>query len=110
MTLYRHLYSTTSVKAVVHWFQIIGSREFQFYSDGQDDFSKQPKYPIERINTNIYAVLGTKDTIADKEYLLSKLKNCKLLELTDYEHLDVIWGSDVRKEVFPFIHDALKSK
>ena len=88
----------------------IRNREFQFYSDGQDDFSKQPKYPIERINTAVFAILGTKDTIADKEYLLSKLKNCKLLELKDYEHLDVIWGSEVRKEVFPFILNALKSK
>lgn len=31
--LYYHFYSYTSVKSIVHWFQIIRSRRFQMYND-----------------------------------------------------------------------------
>ncbi len=109
MTLYRHLYSTSSVKTIVHWFQIIANKELQYYSDNKDSFAKQPKYPVERIKSKIYIALGTKDTLGDKDYLKSKLKNCEILDLEDYEHLDVLWGATIDKDLFPFIKKGLLS-
>ena len=48
LSSYAHLYSTTSVKCVVHWFQVMSSKNFQMYHDSNSNLSglKPISYPL----------------------------------------------------------------
>lgn len=67
LAAYPHLYSFTSTKMVVHWFQIIRNKSFQMYDDdGSNKFSvgasnryyKVAKFPTRNIKTPIVLVYG----------------------------------------------------
>src|SRR5690606_22152555 len=59
--LYNHIYSFTSVKVVVHWFQIQQSNHFQMY----DDINRgRPKYGYRHYIPPIYQVSNIKCPIA----------------------------------------------
>ncbi len=56
--VYRHLYSFSSVKIVVHWFQIIKENKFQMYDDRWTHLlsrngPKVPHYALNQIKVNI---------------------------------------------------------
>ncbi|VEU20049.1 DEKNAAC100635 [Brettanomyces naardenensis] len=70
---YFHLYSTTSVKCVVHWFQIIRSNKFQMYQDSTlfDPF----EYPIHvamRV-PEVLLIYGMSDSLVDIDVMLDQL-------------------------------------
>ncbi|KAI8893399.1 Alpha/Beta hydrolase protein, partial [Globomyces pollinis-pini] len=107
---YRHLYSYTSVKSVIHYFQMIKSGVLQMYDEtatldhvkpGED----LPRYPIERIQTPIALFYGGKDELIDIKYLKSQLPPlvyCLEIEV-EYEHLQFIWGEYKERVLFPGI-------
>ncbi|KAJ3296616.1 hypothetical protein HK104_001442 [Borealophlyctis nickersoniae] len=75
--VYRHLYSFTSVKCVVHWFQIIRNGRFQMYDENPAMLPGGlghvvPKFPTEHIRTPIALFYGGKDTLADMDWLLNE--------------------------------------
>ncbi|KAF8973172.1 triacylglycerol lipase [Flammula alnicola] len=103
---YAHLYSFASVKSVVHWFQIMRNAAFQMYDD--DVLSpvvrttvssyRPARFPTRNIVTPIVLLYGDSDTA---DHTVSKA-------LHTYEHLDILWGKDVDKDVIPEVLLALE--
>ncbi|KAI8913667.1 Alpha/Beta hydrolase protein [Gorgonomyces haynaldii] len=107
--IYRHLYSYSSVKIVVHWFQIIKSKRFQMYDDSPSIVTTPqqtgvPRYPTELIQTPIALFHGGEDTLPDIPFILQNIQEPVLqLEIEEYEHLQFLWGRGQSKTVFPAI-------
>lgn len=114
---YNHLYSYTSTKSVVHWFQIIRNKSFQMYDDDRPSISlssskhtKVAKYPTRNIKTPIVLVYGGNDSLVDIKVMLKELPPQTIAtEIPHYEHLDFLWARDVSTQVFPHVFDALDS-
>lgn len=53
--IYNHLYSYSSVKIVVHWFQILRSTRLQMYDEA---LKNVPKYPTENIRGSLLLCFG----------------------------------------------------
>lgn len=115
LAAYPHLYSFTSTKSVVHWFQIIRTKSFQMYDDdsplafgNSSRFTKVAKYPTRNIKTPIVLVYGGSDSLVDITAMLRELPPTTVAtEIPHYEHLDFLWARDVQLQVFPHVFDAL---
>ncbi|KAF2265066.1 alpha/beta-hydrolase [Lojkania enalia] len=113
---YTHLYSYTSTKSVVHWFQIIRNGVFQMYDDeapnpivsNRAKYYKVAKFPTRNIKTPIVLVYGGSDSLVDINVMLKELPRHTIAkEIPHYEHLDFLWASSVDQLVFPHVLDAL---
>ncbi|KAI9843282.1 MAG: cholesterol esterase [Sclerophora amabilis] len=119
LAAYSHLYSYTSTKSVVHWFQIMRNKCFQMYDDevsaplsvgSSIKYYKVPKFPTRNIKTPIVLVYGGCDSLVDINVMLKELpKHTIVTEIPHFEHLDFLWGDNVNKLVFPLVYDALDS-
>ncbi|KAI0883988.1 alpha/beta-hydrolase [Annulohypoxylon maeteangense] len=119
LAAYPHLYSFTSTKSVVHWFQIIRNQSFQMYDDdvqtplsvnGSNKYTKVAKYPTRNIKTPIVLVYGGSDSLVDIEVMMRELPNRTVAtEIPHYEHLDFLWARDVDAQVFQHVFDALEN-
>ncbi|KJZ74846.1 hypothetical protein HIM_05755 [Hirsutella minnesotensis 3608] len=117
LAAYPHLYSFTSTKSVVHWFQIIRNRSFQMYDDDvhqpmsvstSQKYSKVAKYPTRNIRTPVVLVYGGSDSLVDIASMLKELpRQTVATEIPHYEHLDFLWARDVSTQVFQHVFDAL---
>ncbi|KAJ3006064.1 cholesterol esterase [Thoreauomyces humboldtii] len=108
--VYQHLYSYTSVKCVVHWFQIIRNGRFQMYDESPTLLPHSasghvvPKFPTEHIQTPIALFYGGKDTLADMDWLLSETATpVYCLKVDEYEHLCFLWARGLDKTVYPAV-------
>jgi len=124
LTGYTHLYSYTSVKCVVHWFQIIARNNgiYMFDDDtfgglgswlsvSASKFYQVPPYPTQNITTPIEIIYGTNDTLVDINSLLSKLPPPQGVTAIDgYEHLEMIWGRKVPTVILPCILEILANR
>ncbi|KAK9455892.1 Alpha/Beta hydrolase protein [Dipodascopsis uninucleata] len=113
---YSHLYSFTSVKCVVHWFQIMRNRCFQMYDDDLSSpvrfygqaFYKVAQFPTKNIQSPIYLIYGTTDSLVDIDSMLRELPpHAVAIPVKDHEHLDIIWGRDVHRLVLPHVTQIL---
>ncbi|KAL6786911.1 Alpha/Beta hydrolase protein [Trichoderma sp. SZMC 28012] len=119
LAAYPHLYSFTSTKSVVHWFQIIRNKCFQMYDDdvyqpmslaSSSKYSKVAKYPTRNIKTPVVLVYGGSDSLVDIKSMLKELpRQTVATEIPHYEHLDFLWARDVDSQVFQHVFDALNS-
>ncbi|POR38622.1 Putative lipase C16A3.12c [Tolypocladium paradoxum] len=119
LAAYPHLYSFTSTKSVVHWFQIIRNKCFQMYDDDvhqpmsvttANKYSKVAKYPTRNIRTPVVLVYGGSDSLVDIKSMLKELPpQTVATEIPHYEHLDFLWARDVDSQVFQHVFDALDS-
>ncbi|EEH33059.1 lysosomal acid lipase/cholesteryl ester hydrolase [Paracoccidioides lutzii Pb01] len=119
LAAYPHLYSFTSTKSVVHWFQIIRNKSFQMYDDdagtfininNKNRYYKPAKFPTKNIKTPIVLVYGCQDSLVDIDVMLDELPSHTVATpIRHYEHLDFLWAKDVADQVFPHIFDALES-
>ncbi|KAK3388972.1 Alpha/Beta hydrolase protein [Sordaria brevicollis] len=119
LAAYPHLYSFTSTKSVVHWFQIIRTKSFQMYDDdvqpplmlsSSSKYTKVAKYPTRNIKTPIVLVYGGIDSLVDIKVMLRELPaQTVATEIPHYEHLDFLWARDVDIQVFQHVFDALES-
>lgn len=115
LAAYPHLYSFTSVKSVVHWFQIIRSGRFHMFDDELESPFTETKYfyrvasfPTQNITTPIMLVYGKTDSLVDIDVMLSELpEGTVAFGVPEHEHLDMIWGDDVDTLVFPHVFRAL---
>ncbi|KAJ4406626.1 cholesterol esterase [Gnomoniopsis sp. IMI 355080] len=122
LAAYPHLYSFTSTKSVVHWFQIIRTKSFQMFDDDpslpltplltsantSSRFTKVAKYPTRNITTPIVLLYGGSDSLVDIRAMLRQLPPTTVAtEIPHYEHLDFLWARDVAAQVFPHVFDAL---
>jgi lysosomal acid lipase/cholesteryl ester hydrolase len=70
---YAHLYSYTSVKTLVHWFQIIRAQTFQMFDDEASGsifgnagaFYKVAKFPTKNIHSPIALIYGGIDSLVE---------------------------------------------
>ncbi|KAH7358322.1 Alpha/Beta hydrolase protein [Plectosphaerella cucumerina] len=119
LAAYPHLYSFTSTKSVVHWFQIIRNKSFQMYDDDVQQhlslstsgrYTKVARYPTRNIKTPIVLVYGGSDSLVDIKVMLKELPPQTIAnEVPHYEHLDFLWARDVDSLVFPHVFAALNS-
>ncbi|KAF1816465.1 alpha/beta-hydrolase [Eremomyces bilateralis CBS 781.70] len=117
LAAYPHLYSFTSTKSVVHWFQIIRNGKFQMYDDeiqspftlsNSTQYYKVAKFPTRNIKTPIVLLYGGTDSLVDISVMMKELpKHTTATRVPHYEHLDFLWGSDVQDVVFPHVFAAL---
>ena len=118
LAAYPHLYSYTSTKSVVHWFQIIRTKSFQMFDDdvqvgvsigATDRYYKVAKFPTRNIKTPIVLVYGGSDSLVDIEVMLKELpRHTQAFEIKHFEHLDFLWAEEVDKLVFPHVFAALQ--
>ncbi len=122
LAAYPHLYSFTSTKSVVHWFQIIRTKAFQMYDDDIQSlpilsgaslgskYSRVARFPTRNIKTPCVLVYGGSDSLVDIDVMLRQLpQNTVATKIPHYEHLDFLWARDVDTLVFPHVLDALES-
>lgn len=117
LAAYPHLYSYTSTKSVVHWFQIIRTKSFQMYDDDvhpllatHSKHTKVAKYPTRNIKTPVVLVYGGSDSLVDIKAMMRELPaQTVATEIPHYEHLDFLWARDVETQVFRHVFDALDS-
>ncbi|OAA62447.1 triglyceride lipase-cholesterol [Niveomyces insectorum RCEF 264] len=120
LAAYPHLYSYTSTKSVVHWFQIIRTKSFQMYDDDVQPplallrsaakHTKVAKYPTRNIKTPVVLLYGGSDSLVDIAAMLRELPpRTAAIEVPHYEHLDFLWARDVDTQVFRHVFDALDS-
>ncbi|KAI5957515.1 TGL1 [Candida theae] len=106
LSSYAHLYSTTSVKCVVHWFQVMSSKNFQMYFDTTTSSSLSGlhpvSYPLKNIQIPVHLIYGTIDSLVDIEVMKSQLpkRATTTYAVDNHEHLDNLWGVDVFESVF----------
>lgn len=70
---YAHLYSYTSVKSLVHWFQIIRAQTFQMFDDESSGsvfgnggaFYKVTRFPTKNIHSPIALIYGGIDSLVE---------------------------------------------
>ena len=118
LAAYPHLYSFTSTKSVVHWFQIIRNKSFQMYDDDASNafsigasnrYYKVAKFPTRNIKTPIVLVYGGSDSLVDIRVMLKELpKHTIATEVPHFEHLDFLWAQQIDKLVFPHVFEALR--
>ncbi|KAF3928147.1 hypothetical protein AA313_de0204682 [Arthrobotrys entomopaga] len=116
---YAHLYSFTSVKALVHWFQIIRNKKFQMYDDDVQSpvgwgygrsYYKPAKFPTRNISAPVVLVYGGSDSLVDIEVMMKELPSHTVAkEIKHYEHLDFLWGEETDTLVIPHVLEALKT-
>jgi lysosomal acid lipase/cholesteryl ester hydrolase len=119
LAAYPHLYSFTSTKSVVHWFQIIRTKSFQMYDDdvqpvvslgSVSKYTKVAKFPTRNIKTPIVLVYGGSDSLVDIDIMMKELPSHTVAtEIPHYEHLDFLWAREVDTLVFPHVFDALEA-
>ncbi|CAN6648902.1 sterol esterase Tgl1p [Trichomonascus vanleenenianus] len=113
---YAHLYSYTSVKSVVHWFQIIRNGRFHMFDDDvqsifieDKNFYKVAPFPTQNIMSPIVLVYGKTDSLVDINVMLHELPaGTAHVGIPYHEHLDIIWGDRVDALVFPYVLSALE--
>ena len=124
LAAYPHLYSSASVKSVVHWFQIMRNAKFQMYDDDVQRVvlvrrAARPsgvtayapaRFPTRNIVTPIVLLYGDHDSLVDIDVMLHELPkpNTSARRLRGYEHLDVIWGDHIDRDVIPHVVGALR--
>jgi lysosomal acid lipase/cholesteryl ester hydrolase len=118
LAAYPHLYSFTSTKSVVHWFQVIRNKSFQMYDDDASNafsigasnrYYKIAKFPTRNIKTPIVLVYGGSDSLVDIRVMLKELpRHTIATEVPHYEHLDFLWAQEIDKLVFPHVFEALR--
>lgn len=110
LSSYAHLYLTTSVKTVVHWFQIISSKNFQMYHDSKSSGIYPMSYPLKTIRIPIHLIYGTSDSLVDIDVMKRQLPDNYTTSqpVPNHEHLDNIWGEDISEKVFKYVLQYLE--
>lgn len=131
---YRHMFLCTSVKTVMHWFQIIYHNRFQMFDEtckvGLSSLStwfaagsnfpshKPPPFPIaHHLDLKMLLVYGGRDNLIDieqtQDLILSQNERMKnklsVIECPTYEHMDTLWADTVYDDLFVRIVDTMEN-
>ena len=108
--VYQHTYSYSSVKQVVHWFQMIqsGSPGLKMWdtnvTPSRHAHRKPPVYDTRRISTEdckIHCWVGTKDTLVDAGGLVDVLpEGATVTHVEGLTHLEMMWAEGLDEGVF----------
>lgn len=68
------------------------------------------RFPTRIIETPILLLYGNRDSLVDIDAMLRALpkRGTRVKRLDGYEHLDILWGKDIDKDVFPEVLNALR--
>lgn len=67
------------------------------------------RFPTRNIVTPIVLMYGDSDSLVDIKQMLRELpEHTTVKRLEGYEHLDILWGENVDKDVIPHVLDALR--
>ncbi|KAG6889111.1 hypothetical protein C0995_003680 [Termitomyces sp. Mi166 len=115
---FAHLYSFASVKSVVHWFQIMRNGAFQMYDDDTPPVFqvrsavsayRPARFPTNNIAAPVVLMYGDIDSLVDIDVMRTQLPPHTVVHcLRGYEHLDVLWGKNVHKDVIPHVLEHLE--
>lgn len=98
---YAKLYSTTSVKSIVHWFQILRSQKFSIFEESDNMFNSLTRpYQVATFPTRtnikipILLIYGGNDLLVDIKVMKRNLPTTLVFDVKvdNHEHLDLIWG------------------
>jgi pimeloyl-ACP methyl ester carboxylesterase len=105
--MFPHMYTTTSVKTIVHWFQLMQHETFGMYRGPGETVSV--RYPLESVRTPIVVFYGQRDTLCDSQYTRVQLRNALVGEyaIKTYEHLDFLFADDVDTMIYPVVLQEL---
>ncbi|KAI9263222.1 Alpha/Beta hydrolase protein [Phascolomyces articulosus] len=117
---YQHLYSLTSVKSLVHWFQIIRTGRFQMFDELPSRLPYHtsnavadhvpPRFTTKQIKTPIAIFYGGSDSLVDFNVLSADLPSplAYVKAIERWEHLDFLWAEKIEDIVFPDILKLLQ--
>lgn len=96
---YYHLYSTTSVKCVVHWFQIIKSKKFQMYQE--QDYFQPFEYPTDKTIKikKLLIIYGMNDSLVDIDVLVGQLPEFHDMRFTQVKDGKVVGQKHIVENV-----------
>lgn len=131
---YPHMFSNSSVKSLVHWFQIIRAQRFQMFDEtcryGLTPLASMSRllkqkgnvvapFPINHhLNVPMVLFYGDKDILVDMEKTKSLIidNNASMKGKLDivlcrgYEHMDTLWGELVYEDVFKPVIEILEAR
>ncbi|EPB66234.1 hypothetical protein ANCCEY_14675 [Ancylostoma ceylanicum] len=116
-----HTPAGTSSMNVMHWVQMVKKGTVAMYDYGTRENKKKygqanpPEYDFTRIQKPIYLYCGDEDWLADPQdisgYLLPRISHTVVenVDLTDYNHLDFIWGLKAAADIYYPIVKKIKA-
>ncbi|CAM9436249.1 unnamed protein product [Discosporangium mesarthrocarpum] len=109
LQLYPHIYSFSSVKCVMHWFQMIDSGRLAMFSDSPPTQFVPVTYDLPRVTCPMALVYGGSDHLVEVGRLAKLLPNVVMLHRQDgYEHLDTMWGDSAKDDIFPKVEALIR--
>ncbi|XP_069136610.1 gastric triacylglycerol lipase-like [Argopecten irradians] len=116
-----HSPAGTSMQDMVHFSQMIRSKQFQKYDYGSPEANKQhygqdtpPLYDVTKVTAPVVLYWAENDWLAvpqDVKILQSKLPNVRgSYEIKDWNHLDFIWAVDAYNVLYKGIIQMLLNK
>ncbi|CAD6196062.1 unnamed protein product [Caenorhabditis auriculariae] len=119
-----HTPAGTSSMNVVHWLQMVRKGGVPMYDWGTKENKKKygqanpPSYDFTTVQNPIYLYWGDEDWLADptdiQNYLFTHLNPSTIVQnnkLTDYNHLDFIWGlrapNDIYHPIIKIVQDDI---
>ena len=78
---------------------------------GRSRFHYRPaRFPTRNIRTPTVLLYGTADSLVDIDVMLRQLPDStRAIPLRGYEHVDILWGEHVDRDVIPEVLSALKT-
>ena len=111
----------TSVNNMLHWAQLVQSGAFQMhdYGSAQNQIfynqTSAPMYTLQEMEGPPTAVFyGSNDALADPTditYILQNVPKSVLVnvtEMSDYAHLDFVWGLDASTRLYPQVIELIQ--
>ncbi|EEB06993.2 triglyceride lipase-cholesterol esterase [Schizosaccharomyces japonicus yFS275] len=103
-----HLYSFTSVKAFIHWTQIVRSKVIQMFDDNPGpqtsyytNLNRIARYPVENIKLPILTVYGASDSLVNIDVLKTVGDHFEdFIKVPNYEELDLLFGRNCYEDVY----------
>ncbi|CAL2045202.1 unnamed protein product [Caenorhabditis brenneri] len=117
-----HTPAGTSTQNIVHWIQMVRHGGTPYYDYGEKGNKKHygqgnvPSYDFTNVNRPVYLYWGDSDWLADPtdvtDFLLTHLNPATIVQnnkLTDYNHLDFIWGLRAPKDIYEPIIEIIRN-
>jgi len=117
-----HCPAGTSSRNIIHWAQLLRSRQLQKYDYGSPALNMKhynattpPQYEISDLSVPTALFAGGNDFLADPRdvvWLEGQLKPGVIIKnvfYDDYNHLDFVWGIDANRRVYDHLISLVRS-
>lgn len=118
-TLFGHIPAGIAVRQLLHYLQLIESDKFRQYDYGQDNMkvygkASPPDYEVTRITAPIALHYSENDFLSEPvdvlrlSKMLPNVVDLHKMELPLWNHMDFLYAKDVRKLLYPRMHQLNK--